>query len=79
MGLETHEVPLQQSLDALGLDSLMAFELRDELQTHFQIEVPLDMFFEAITLETFLDRVLQQIAHAGPRAAQSDDWVEGAL
>lgn len=79
MGLNTHEVPLQKSLDALGLDSLMAFELRDELQTQFQIEVPLDMFFEAITLETFLDRVLQQIAHAGPRAAQSDDWVEGAL
>lgn len=79
MGLDTHEVPLQKSLDTLGLDSLMAFELRDELQTQFQIEVPLDMFFEAITLEVFLERILQQIADAGPRATQSDDWVEGAI
>ncbi|TWU03335.1 type I polyketide synthase [Neorhodopirellula pilleata] len=79
MGLELNEVPLKKSLDALGLDSLMAFELRDEMQSQFQIEIPLEMFFEAISLETFLDRILQQIAEAGPRAEQSDDWVEGAL
>lgn len=79
MGLELNEVPLKKSLDALGLDSLMAFELRDEMQSQFQIEIPLEMFFEAITLETFLNRVLQQIAEVGPRGSQSDDWVEGAL
>lgn len=79
MGLELNEVPLQRTLDALGLDSLMAFELKDEMQSQFQIDIPLEMFFEPITLETFLDRVSRQIAEAGPRAAQSDDWVEGAL
>lgn len=79
MGLETHEVPMQKSLDALGLDSLMAFELRDELQSQFQIEVPLEMFFEAITLDTVLDRIILQIESSEPPAEKSDDWVEGAL
>ncbi|MCM2373286.1 type I polyketide synthase [Aporhodopirellula aestuarii] len=79
MGLELDEVPLAQSLDALGLDSLMAFELRDEMQQEFGIEVPLDLFFEANTLDTFLNQVIERIAIADPPKANHDGWVEGAL
>ena len=79
MGLEIDEVPLAQSLDALGLDSLMAFELRDEMQQEFGIEVPLDLFFEDSTLDTFLNQVIEQIANAEPPVASEDGWVEGAL
>ncbi|EMI54522.1 type I polyketide synthase [Rhodopirellula sallentina] len=79
MGLEIDEVPLAQSLDALGLDSLMAFELRDEMQQEFGIEVPLDLFFEDSTLDTFLNQVIEQIATAEPPVASEDGWVEGAL
>ncbi|MBB3210249.1 acyl transferase domain-containing protein [Rhodopirellula rubra] len=79
MGLELDEVPLAQSLDALGLDSLMAFELRDEMQQDFGIEVPLDLFFEASTLDTFLNQVIERIATVDPPVANEDGWVEGAL
>jgi acyl transferase domain-containing protein/acyl carrier protein len=79
MGLDMHEVPLEQSLDALGLDSLMAFELRDEMQQDFGIEVPLEMFFEASTLDTFLNQVIERISLADPHVENEDGWVEGAL
>ena len=85
MGLAMDEVPMGKSLDALGLDSLMAFELRDEIQSQFQIEIPLELFFESITLERFLDQVLSKIAQVEPHDEQTrqtaalDDWVEGAL
>ncbi|MEM6979271.1 MAG: polyketide synthase dehydratase domain-containing protein, partial [Planctomycetota bacterium] len=58
---DINDVPLEDPLDGLGLDSLMAFELRDEVDKHFGIEIPLELFFQSVSLGQFLDTIVSQI------------------
>ena len=54
--LESHvdDVPIDQPLDTLGLDSLMAFELREEIKQSINIDVSLEVFLQDVTLSDFL-------------------------
>ncbi len=50
MGMTIPEVPIEQPLIRLGLDSLMAFELRDDIERNLGVQVPLEMFLEDLNL-----------------------------
>ncbi|MEM1227343.1 MAG: beta-ketoacyl synthase N-terminal-like domain-containing protein [Planctomycetota bacterium] len=85
------DVPLDEPLDGLGLDSLMAFELRDEVDKMYGVEIPLEMFFQSVTLSSFLDTVVDRIMEScsaddrgldtasTSRDANAGNWVEGAI
>ncbi len=64
MGMAMDEVPTDKSLDSLGLDSLMAFELRDELERELQVTIPMELFLEDITLSEFSDIVIEKLTSA---------------
>ena len=45
-----NDVPIDRPLDTLGLDSLMAFELREEIKQSIGVEVSSEVFLQDITL-----------------------------
>jgi acyl transferase domain-containing protein/acyl carrier protein len=72
LGLTVAEVPVDQPLDGLGLDSLMAFELRDELEREFGIVIPIDAFLDEITFDAFLATVMTLLRSAKGEATGAD-------
>lgn len=85
MDMPIEELQPAQPLDALGLDSLMAFELRDELQESLGTEIPMDVFLQRMNLRELAELIQQQFEAAlaaGDVTADdtsSENWVEGAL
>ncbi len=65
------EVPLDRSLRELGLDSLMAAELRTRVADALGVDLPLTALFEQPTIDGLLDVLLR--AHADPPAAREAD------
>jgi amino acid adenylation domain-containing protein len=63
-------------LTALGLDSLAAVELGQEVESHLGVAVPLDRFLDGLTLPDLLEELLADLATAPPRVL--DGPVAGA-
>ncbi len=61
--LESHvdDVPIDRPLDTLGLDSLMAFELREEIKQSINIEVSLEVFLRDVTLSDLSHSLTDQL------------------
>jgi epothilone polyketide synthase D len=67
LGLElTFQFAAHQGLRDLGLDSLMAVELRNRLQQGIGEKLPATLAFDAPTIEALTDRVLAAISPATP-------------
>lgn len=92
MSLTLEEIPLDRPLDGLGLDSLMALELRDELERNLGMLVPMEVFLQDLTLNDFtefLERKLNEKTNtqADDGNSESDSmispikesWIEGAI
>lgn len=87
------EIDVQQPLNRMGLDSLMALELRDRLQTDLAVNVPLVKFIEDICivdLATEVNEQMNQIKNIQTIESENNeptflsdanniDWVEGEL
>jgi polyketide synthase 12 len=58
LGMAADEVDPRTSLDNLGLDSLMALELKDEIETTLGITLSLESFLEDPCVGTLVDHVL---------------------
>jgi phthiocerol/phenolphthiocerol synthesis type-I polyketide synthase C len=67
--LSAGEVDLDSSLDALGMDSLMALELRMGLETRYNIELPLMSITSVPSLRDLTKRLLQSMRPAEGGAA----------
>jgi acyl transferase domain-containing protein/acyl carrier protein len=91
MGAPCEEIPVDKRLDALGLDSMMAFELRGELERDLDVEVPIETFLHGFSLADLTTKLMHslQADDGSPRmphdgAARSghpsrDHWIEGTL
>ncbi len=78
MGLAAHRIDGQQLLYTLGLDSLMAVELRKQIEAQLGVGVEWEQF-PGLTVDRFTSLVLAQLtAAAAPVAAikpQNSNWI----
>ena len=88
MDCDVSEVTADVPLESLGLDSMMAFELLDDLERNLGMKIPMERFLGGITLAEIVqhgldgssaDRVPRIEASSAPSHASHIDWVEGAL
>lgn len=82
LDLSAAELDLSQPLIDLGMDSIMAIELRNEILTEFQVELSMEELLEIRTPQDLMARLFERLE--GQTLAQHDrtprsDWVEGAI
>ncbi|MBI1924148.1 methyltransferase, partial [Candidatus Poribacteria bacterium] len=64
LGLTAAQLDLQQPLNNMGLDSLMALELKKGLEVEFQVDVPVVKFIEGVSVTSLTKLLLCQMAEA---------------
>ncbi len=57
-----HRLDTEQPLTALGLDSLMAIELKNRIERELQVRIPIVTFLQGPSITQFASQVLEQIA-----------------
>jgi len=61
LGISASQLDIQQPLNNMGLDSLMAIELRNRLETDLGIEVPMVKFMEGLSVSSLATQVIEQL------------------
>ena len=71
LGLAAHKkIARQQGLMNLGMDSLMAVELRNYLACHLELSLPATLLFDYPTLQDLQHYLLAELAEADPVVEQ---------
>ena len=80
LNMEVSQVPLDRSLQSLGLDSLMAVELAAGLEQRTGVNLPVMLFSDAPTLEIVAQRITSRLIGAGADNSEDTaaDTSEGA-
>jgi acyl carrier protein len=68
LGIRPDRLPLAKRLNALGLDSLMAVQLRNRMQEALQITIPVSRFVEGPSVEQLAADLAGQLAQSRPAA-----------
>ncbi|NEO38509.1 MAG: SDR family NAD(P)-dependent oxidoreductase [Moorea sp. SIOASIH] len=61
MGMTVSQIELEKSLIMMGLDSLMAVELRNQIQIELRVDIPATIFMEGITIIALANEIKQQL------------------
>jgi acyl carrier protein len=72
MGIDPEEIDTAASLTTLGMDSLMAMELGNKMQTALGIEMPMSIYLQGPTIDRLADFVVKSFRGDG----QSDGSTE---
>jgi NAD(P)-dependent dehydrogenase (short-subunit alcohol dehydrogenase family)/acyl carrier protein len=62
LGLSPSQLDLQQPLNYLGLDSLMAVELKNRIALDLKVNVPVAKFLQGLSVDQAVTQVLEQLA-----------------
>jgi acyl transferase domain-containing protein/ubiquinone/menaquinone biosynthesis C-methylase UbiE/acyl carrier protein len=85
LGFSAAKLDLQKSLTNLGLDSLMAIELRNWINNEMGVKLPVIKIMEGASIVQLAELMLSQlalaemIANASPSTELDDDMEEGSL
>jgi acyl carrier protein len=77
LGLSSSEVDLHEPLNTQGLDSLMAVQLRNQVQLELGVTLPVSRFIESYGVTVLTEQLLREFEAKGtienePRARQKD-------
>ncbi|NEP49754.1 MAG: SDR family NAD(P)-dependent oxidoreductase, partial [Moorea sp. SIO3C2] len=61
LGMKISQVDVQQPLNQMGLDSLMAVELRNRVKTKLAVDIPITKFMEELTVTDISTEINQQL------------------
>jgi acyl transferase domain-containing protein/acyl carrier protein len=75
LGLTTSKLDINEPLNNLGFDSLIAAELKSRIQSDFRISVPIADFLRGMSLVQLASKVSDLLL----KFEQSDDWEEGQV
>lgn len=59
MGLETEDIDVTQPLNTLGLDSLMAIELKNKIENRLKLTLPMALFMKEPSISTLANHVAE--------------------
>ncbi len=85
LSINSHELDLQYPLNQMGLDSLMAIQLRNLFKTDLGVNVVMSQFMENTTVHSLTELFNAQLVGANPQLAEpnaevdDDDWLEGEI
>ncbi len=80
LGLNLCEIDIQQPLINLGVDSFMSVELKNEIKTNINVDVPVVKFLEGINVTTLVSLLDEQLKTSVPNVvAVYNDDAEGRL
>ncbi|HEX9921541.1 MAG TPA: SDR family NAD(P)-dependent oxidoreductase, partial [Anaerolineae bacterium] len=92
LGFTLDELNVEQPLNYMGIDSLMAFELRNRIKRELGVEISLESFLEDPTVASLTTQILDRLSTSPfsvlnqslPEEQSLDDpseikWVEGEL
>ena len=68
MGLDPEELEVEQPLNSLGLDSLMAIELKNTVEAKLRISIPMAQFMEGPSIASLSKSVAGLVAEDAPAA-----------
>ena len=70
------KLDVEQPLTMLGLDSLMAIELKNRVEQALQVRIPIVMFLQGPSIRQFTEQVLEMIPLAEPAPAAEPEAVQ---
>ena len=73
MGLEPEDIDVTQPLNTLGLDSLMAIELKNKIENRLQLTLPMALFMKEPSVSTLVDHVANNYGKE-----EADDSADGS-
>jgi myxalamid-type polyketide synthase MxaB len=76
MGIDPDDIDPETTLTSLGMDSLMAIELGNKMQTSLQMELPMSVYLEGPTIEKLAVYVVSVLDKESPKP--SSDAQESA-
>jgi len=85
LGFSAAKLDMQKSLTNLGLDSLMAIELRNRINNEMGVNLPIIKIMEGASISQLAELMLSQLAlaeiitSASPSTELDDDMEEGSL
>ena len=85
LGIVPSRMDVEQPLNNMGLDSLMAIELRNRVRLDLGLEVPMVKFMEGVNVVGLASLLGEQLMEtqsappASPAATGEDGWIEGEL
>ncbi|NER49625.1 MAG: acyl carrier protein, partial [Symploca sp. SIO1A3] len=93
LGMKNSQIDVQKPLNTMGLDSLIALELRNQVQRDMEVDIPLALFMEEptiIVLSNELNKQLnqneqEQVSEQNnqekiePNNSQNSNWIEVEL
>lgn len=59
--VEFENLPLDQPISSLGLDSLMSANLKEEILLDLEIDLPIELFFQSISIKNLSEKILNQV------------------
>ena len=79
LDLPVDRIDRNTKLTDMGLDSLLAMELRASIEVQFDVTVELADLFDGLTINDLADRLQREPAAEPDSSAGDDDWVSGAI